>query len=294
MRALPIFLLSLSAAACKPQAALARKPDIQMDASTQVKSQNLPVASASTAEREPPPKPGDVLYMIYQVDGDGAASYPIQNGSVATYWAGHEFALGGKRYFTGFAYNTPQKFDKDTKADAAGSVTLTEATFELKDPGTPKPWMFVGNEYWIGDYGAMGKGPKFDGSREVLEYALAADKILLAIPSIDGEAPNLVQRSYELFSYSPTPPKNVNDTRWKYLGQVLAGDDFTEVCKAHPDQPCAKWAGTLKFDGAAHAMPTIHVVPHGTAIDDDTGKSRNVDGREAAIYVFRDGMYGFK
>lgn len=41
------------------------------------------VASAT----EVAPYAGSVLYLIYGVDGDGATSYEIDNGAVATFWA---------------------------------------------------------------------------------------------------------------------------------------------------------------------------------------------------------------
>ena len=34
-----------------------------------------------------PPDAPTVMYFTYQVDGDGATSYEVQNGSVATFWA---------------------------------------------------------------------------------------------------------------------------------------------------------------------------------------------------------------
>ena len=294
MRITSILFLSFAVMACKPQAAPASAMDGQMDRTAHATPKGTKQESGTVTSKEAPPRPGDVLYMIYGIDGDGASSYPVQNGSVATYWAGHEFTFGGKRYFTGFAYNTPQKFNGDTKVDPDAGVTLTEATFELRDPGTAKPWMFIGNEYWIGDYGMMEHGPKFDGSRQILEYLVDERKLLIAIPSIDGEAPDLIQQHYQLFSYSPAPPKNVEGKRWNYLGQVLVGEDYTAVCKAHPDLSCAKWTAALKFEGNAHGTPTINLVPEGTVIDDDTGESRKVDRREAPIYVMRDGQYGFK
>ena len=243
---------------------------------------------------EAPPKPGDVLYMIYQVDGDGASSYPVQNGSIATYWAGHQFTLGGKKYFTGFAYNTPEKYNGNTKVDPSAGVTLTQATFELNDPGTPKPWAFVGSEHWIGDYGIMESGPKFDGLRQVLEYPVGNDVMLLAIPSKEGVPPDSISTFYELFSFRPAKTANVDDRHWNYLGHVQVGDDGTAWCKANSGQPCTKWTGTLKFMGDAHAMPTIRVIPEGTTVDDDTGEARKVNDKEAAVYVFNKGKYGYK
>ncbi|WP_124665686.1 hypothetical protein [Burkholderia sp. Bp8998] len=297
MRNLLVLLLSFAVVACQPRDSEHSAEKVGSNAT----GENADAAAATRPakakvdQEAPPPGPGEVLHMIYLVEGDGTSSYPVQNGSIATYWAGHAFTLNGKRYFTGFAYNTSEKYNGNTKVDPSAGVTLTEATFELRDPGTAKPWAFVGNEYWIGEYGLMEKGPRFDGSRKVLEQRVDNGKILIAIPSVDGEAPNLIQTHYELFSYRPAPPVHTEDKRWNYLGKILVGEDYSATCKARPDLACTKWTGDVAFLPAkAGEMPGIRMVPHGTTVDDNTGESRPIGANDIQIYAFRNGSYGFK
>ena len=134
-----------------------------------------------------PPAPDAVLYFIYNKDGDGATSYEIENGSVATYWYGHQFDLRGKHYFAGFAYSTPEKFGaaEDEPNPAPGSkVTLANATFVLSKPGTEKPWSLVGAEPYIGEFGAYEKGDEVDPKRTAVSYETEGGQFVLAVPTM--------------------------------------------------------------------------------------------------------------
>ena len=64
------------------------------------------------------------------VDGQGKDSYEVANGSVATYWYGHAFELNGTRYFTGFTWDTRERYGKPGEDDAGPDtqVNLAEAT----------------------------------------------------------------------------------------------------------------------------------------------------------------------
>src|SRR5690606_4038526 len=113
-----------------------------------------------------------------------ATSYEIENGSVATYWYGYEFDLGGKHYFTGFAYDTPEKYgpaDASANADPLTRVTLTEATFVRSRPGTPKPWSFRGAERFIGEFGSHERANALDASRQPQDFATLDGRLVLAV-----------------------------------------------------------------------------------------------------------------
>ena len=72
----------------------------------------------ATATAVAPPDVRTVMHTIYQVDGQGKDSYEVANGSVATYWYGHAFELNGTRYFTGFTWDTRERYGKPGEDDA--------------------------------------------------------------------------------------------------------------------------------------------------------------------------------
>ena len=71
----------------------------------------------ATATAVAPPDVRTVMHTIYQVDGQGKDSYEVANGSVAT-WYGHAFELNGTRYFTGFTWDTRERYGKPGEDDA--------------------------------------------------------------------------------------------------------------------------------------------------------------------------------
>ncbi|WZB74233.1 hypothetical protein WJ972_25440 [Achromobacter insuavis] len=119
-----------------------------------------------------PPDAATVLYYIYQIDGKGADSYEVANGSVATYWFGHAFELGGTQYFTGFAWDTREKYGKPGEDDVGPDtqVNLAESTFTLTGSSAERPWKFRGMEHTIGMFGAYERPEAIDPRRKPIEY----------------------------------------------------------------------------------------------------------------------------
>lgn len=72
-------------------------------------------ATQGSTQQLQPPRADSVLYFISNVDGDGATSYEVANGSWIHYWYGFQFELGGTRYYTGFAWETPERFGAESQ-----------------------------------------------------------------------------------------------------------------------------------------------------------------------------------
>lgn len=227
-----------------------------------------------------PPTPSSVLYLIYQKDGDGALSYEVENGSWATYWYGYSFDLKGKRYFTGFASETPSKYGKSEEESYPGSddkVTLTQATFSLTSPGTDKPWSFDGAELYIGEFGAYEKANEIDENRKPHSYQTSGGKLVLAIPTWYLSSGTRVE-SFDVFVFDPDELTKVDDKRWTYLGNIVTGEDNGAACDEEDgtSMPCVKSSGTLSFvpqDGSD--LPLIRIAMSGTKIA-SPGKARTL------------------
>ncbi len=215
-------------------------------------------------EMVPPPRPDSVLYMIYLIDGDGATSYPVENGSVATYWYGHRFKLAGKQYYTGFAYNTREIHEAEgsdaTYAGPANTVTLTEATFELV-PGAEQPWKFLGSERWIGDFGGYDIANEIDETRKPIGQALDNERYLLGVPTWSLQS-GVRMYSYDVFVFNLGERFKVDGRVWRHLGTIASGEDNEANCGEPTDGlvACVKRHGTAAFVTGAYAgMPEIEV-----------------------------------
>ena len=114
----------------------------------------------------------------------GQDSYEVANGSVATYWYGHAFELNGTRYFTGFTWDTRERYGKPGEDDAGPDtqVNLAEATYTLTGSTPDKPWQFRGMTNTIGNFGAYEKPEFVDPKRKPVEYRTPAGQLVLACP----------------------------------------------------------------------------------------------------------------
>ena len=103
-----------------------------------------------------PPDVATVMYSIYQIDGKGADSYEVANGSIATFWFGHAFELGGTRYYTGFTWDTRERYGKpgEDEVGPGVQVNLAEATFTQTGSTPDRPWQFRGMKHSVGEFGA--------------------------------------------------------------------------------------------------------------------------------------------
>jgi hypothetical protein len=239
------------------------------------------------AAKVAPPDAPTVMYAIYQIDGKGADSYEVANGSVATYWFGHAFELGGTQYFTGFTWDTREKYGKpgEDEAGPETQVNLAEATFTLTGSTAERPWKFRGMEHTIGMFGAYERAEAVDTGRKPLDYRTPEGKLLLAVPT-QGFDNGTSFEGYALFVFNPGPRDELKDKVWTYLGSILTGDDNSAACADGDVMPCVAKTGKLTFTAQNGSdMPRLTVTPSGTEIS-GPGKTRKLGPADAVSYVY--------
>lgn len=243
--------------------------------------------TATAAVTATPPDAGSVLYFIYQVDGDGAASYEVANGSIATFWFGHAFELNGTRYYTGFAWNTPQKFGKPGEDDVGpdSQVTLSEATFTLTGDKPDRPWVLKGAEPWVGTVGANGTAPEIDSKRKPLQYRTPAGKLVLAVPT-SAFATGTSVDSYTLLVFNPEYEKSEDGQVWASVGTVITGEDNSAACDEGQVMPCISSEGALAFNAVAGSdLPAISVTLTGSTVA-APGQTRALGASDTRHYSY--------
>ncbi|WP_093138183.1 hypothetical protein [Pseudoxanthomonas sp. GM95] len=231
----------------------------------------MPDASAAPASNPvadvKPPAADSVLYFISNVDGDGALSYEIGNGSWINYWFGFPFELDGTRYYTGFAWETPEDFSdrKEPKYPAPGdTVTITQATFTANPPGSEKPWKFHDNQHSVGEFGGNGKGNTLDETRKPQSARTSEGNLLLAVPTwylVSGTR----MQNFELLLFNPHDLENTDNKRWTYVGSLYAGEDNSAACDTDAGGiKCVTRTGTLAFSSqSGDPMPTLRITTEG-------------------------------
>ncbi|KXJ63721.1 hypothetical protein AXY46_25205 [Achromobacter xylosoxidans] len=235
------------------------------------------------------PDPASVLYAIHQVDSKGADSADVANGSVATYWFGHAFELDGTPYYTGFVWETAERYGKPGEDDVGPmtTVNLAEATF-IRDPASPtSPWKFRGMEPTIGEFGAYERPPEVDTRRKPREYRTAAGKLLLAVPTETFDN-GITISGYTLLVFTP-PEKRQDEAKdkvWAYAGEVIAGEDNGPACADGDVMPCTRSEGELVFSATGTAdLPRVTVQFSGNTIS-GPGKTRKLGPADAVIYAY--------
>lgn len=249
-------------------------------------------AAPQTAHAQPaiaPPDGGTVLYFIHQIDGKGATSYEVANGSIATYWFGHAFELEGTRYFTGFVWETADRYGKPGEDNVGPGtlVNLSEATFILTDPAAERPWKFRGMEPTIGEFGAYERAPEVDTRRKPLEYRTPSGKLVLAVPTENFDN-GITVSAYDLFVFTAPEKRqdDVNDKVWAYVGNVLSGEDNSLACAEGDVMPCTASQGELGFaPNGSSDMPLLTVKLSGTTIS-GPNKTRQFGPADATTYVY--------
>lgn len=167
-----------------------------------------------------------VLQRITDVDGGGASSYAINNGSTIHYWTGVEFEADGKRHFTGFAWVTPEKYGaarENGQVDPSAKVTLTHATFVASAPGDETPWTWEGSELWSGEFGQAEQANAADHSRTAQTWTTPSGRVVLAQPSLVTSAQGTTP-AFEVLVFNPHELKDDKDRKWLHLGTIAAGN----------------------------------------------------------------------
>lgn len=219
--------------------------------------------AAGTRQQLQPPRPDSVLYFISDKDGDGATSYETANGSWITFWYGLQFDLGGKHYYTGFAWETPELYGEDLKSHfpaPATKVTLAHTTFIANPPGSKEPWSFMGVEHYIGEFGGNEKGNEVDTTRKAVQHPVGSERLLLAVPTWSLQSGVRIF-SYDLLVFDPRETQQVDATRWTYLGNVAAGEDNSTNCGEDTagNLPCITQTSTLAVVDRDGGLPDLRV-----------------------------------
>lgn len=267
-------LLSFSLAACGSSDDSALSATAKQD-STAPRQDVPPVTTpAPTKMAAQPPSPSSMLYLIYQKDGDGSLSYEVDDGAIATWWFGHSFDLGGRHWYTGFAYNTPEIYgpkDDDAVPAPDSKVNITAATLFKDSAGSEKEWTLDGAMPTIGEFGAYERAGEIDKTRRIESRETGDGRMVLAVP-VTFFANGLVSSSYEIFLFDSANldlAENAGRERWAYVGNVLAGEDNDADCGQEPgDRACYASKGTLSFGAAGGGgLPTIRIAMRGTGGD---------------------------
>ncbi|QXG49965.1 hypothetical protein [Pseudomonas viridiflava] len=198
-----------------------------------------------------PPRPDSIMYYISRVDGNGDLSYPTVNGSWINYWYGFQFELNGTLYYTGFVWETPDKYGAGLENDFPApdtKVTMAHATFVTSQPGSKSPWLLQGVEPYIGEFGGSERGNEVDTTREPQTWNTPSGDMLLALPTwylVSGER----MRTIEILLFHPQELSNTDDKWWTYLATLEAG--FNNEANCGPDSasaiPCGDTTGKLEF-----------------------------------------------
>ncbi|MEA9557167.1 hypothetical protein VC273_14980 [Xanthomonas nasturtii] len=210
-----------------------------------------------------------VLYLIYGIDGDGATSYEIDNGAVATFWCGQHFELEGKHYYTGFAYASPNKYGNDpaeTFPDPGQGVSISQATFQLVAPGSERPWMLFHAQQHVGTFGGYERADAFDDKRPTQSFVLNNGHLLLAVPT-SSFSNGVTSNGLALFTFDPYKNDLGDYQGWVYRGTLPAGEDNGASVDEEGGVPHVTSTGNLRvqFDTDA-PMPALEVALQGTAI----------------------------
>ncbi len=232
-----------------------------------------------------PPDVSTVMYSIYQIDGKGADSYEVANGSIATFWFGHAFELGGTRYYTGFTWDTRERYGKpgEDEVGPGTQVNLAEATYTQTGSSPERPWQFRGMKHSVGEFGAYEKPEDVDTRRKPVDFRTPGGKLLLAVPT-EGFDNGISFTGYALLVFNPAGPDE--GAGWTYVGSINTGEDNSAACAEGDVMPCVASSGELVF--SAHGgsdMPRVTVKRSGTEIA-GPDKTRQLGAGDTLTYAY--------
>jgi hypothetical protein len=231
-----------------------------------------PLLSAPAAQSDPP-APATVLTAIYGENADGG-SKTLADGREAGFWYGYRYRSDGQERYTAFAFAAPSNDSGFPAPDER--VALARITYTL-DNGA---WHADAVQTDVGEFGALGRAPEPDASREVVTHEVSAERALLAVPTTFF-ATGATIAGYELFAFE------TKDGRWRFLGSVKTGEDHSANCAdgpSAPDTACVRNAGALRFEaGQDGAMPAIVVARSGSTRGED-GSIRALTSADASTY----------
>ncbi len=244
--------------------------------------------SSEILRHAPPPTPGEVINAIHDIPGDGSDSYPIENGSVATFWYGHAFELAGTQYYTGFVAETPEHYseqDQELALAPSAQATLTHATFTRADAGAARAWAFDSAEFCIGRFGERERAAAIDPGRRAQSYTTPGGRFVLAVPTWELVA-GVREDAFEVLAFDPALLADADATHWTYLGRIVAGQDNGAAVDEDGPVPLARSFGALSFEPQPGAdLPLIHVAMSGTEVA-GPGEVRTLGPADAVEYRY--------
>ncbi len=233
------------------------------------------------------PSPGSVLYVIYQRDGGGAATYKVDGGATVSFWYGQAFDLKGRHYFTGFSTRTEGKGEPEADEGMMepGHVALGQATFVQADEAGKQTWSKVDTDGYVGEFGSNDQGDAVDETRKAQTHDLGDGRLMLAVPTRTFSG-GVASTAFAMFLFDPDNVDALSFRKWGYLGSVAVGEDNSASCEDGKVTPCAISSGTLAFEPVAGTgLPRLKVARSGTIIS-GPGKVRELVAGDAVAYTF--------
>lgn len=245
----------------------------------------LPLAAHAN---DAPPTSGAVLGALHDVQpADDATTIDIANGATANFWYGYRVEIGGKTYYTGLVWNTPERYGKpgEDEAGPGDTVNLAETTFVLTHPGQKPAWTWLGSEFSIGEFGAYKKPEEIDTERKPIEHRTAGGRVIVGVPVSSFEN-GFTLKGYSMFVFNPNrDPDNIEEHVWTYLGRVATDEENAAACDGGAVMPCIARTGEVGFVTGPAEMPQVVVKFKGTTIE-GPGKTRELGAADNAVYQF--------
>ena len=229
-----------------------------------------------------PPRPGSVLYFTYLDEGDGSTAYKLRNDAWASFWFGYRYVQDGHDQYVGFTYATRQRFGEEADGYDPGPgdrVYVGQATFRRTAPGSAKPWLFVGNNEYLGETGSFERSDQPVADARIQVHVTASGDRLIAVP-MHGYQAGVDIHTAKLFL------RDAKSGDWALVGDVFTGSDTGDLADGSDDGiPAASSRGSISFVDRGAAPPDVHVQYSGTALA-GSGQARTLGAEDGRVYVF--------
>ena len=264
----------------------------QVNATQAARAASPQYLAAGSAETEPtasvyvpPPPPGRVLADVYGEKGDGSASYALEDKTVVSFWRGETYEVGGKRYYTGFAYHAPKSDGDDDLPDPEAGVGITQSTYLADTVNGKQTWTLYYAQPDVGTFGGYGKPDSPDKTRATQRYAMKNGHLLLAIPT-SRFADGVKSTGFAILTFDPAKNDLGYYKGWQYLGTAATGEDNGAACDDEGAMKCAVSTGTLNFVAPkSGVMPTLQIAMQGKVVS-GPGKTRTLGASDTRTHVY--------
>ena len=265
--------------------AMAKDTQAGSAATTQAASSASATTDTGAAVYLPPPRPGIVLADVYGEKGDGSASYALEDKTLVSFWRGETYEVGGKRFYTGFAFHAPKSDGDDDLPDPETGVGITQATYLLDDIQGKPAWTLFHAQPDVGSFGGYGKPDMPDKTRATQRYAMKNGHLLLAIPT-SRFADGVKTTGFAILTFDPAKNDLGDYKGWQYVGTAATGEDNGAACDDEGPMKCAVSTGTLNFVAPkAGVMPTLQIAMQGKVVS-GPGKTRTLGASDTRTHVY--------